>query len=313
MDAAIVTEFDDANEARPDAPEMRLEKARHLMTIGRYDLVEREMRGALTADPDNAYALALLAYALWRRNKFGEAETEARAALEKNPQEDLALVVLGGLLASRGRHREAEEMYLQALQLDPTEPYAYIRYASLMHKTGYFKKSEKLVRQALKFDPDNADAHAMLGTLLSLNNDSPAKARFHGRQGLELDPDDPDMHYQLAVTYYNTGRPFTSRYHAREALRMEPDFDNEEIYLKADKACRWIYLPFYYFSMLVKRMPGAQFTLWAIFVVFLLGGEDMGVPTHAHTFIVNAYIGFAIYTWFAEVLATGWIRLRPPK
>lgn len=291
----------------------RLEKAQHLIDIQRYDLAERELRAALASDPQQPHLHILLGWALDGQGQLQEAEETGRTALRLDPEEVGAMVLLAKLCMDAGRHREAEEWFLQALRLDPMEPHLYLMYGILMNKTGHLDKAEMLLRKCLELDPENEQAHSTLAVVLAERRQA-VPAQSHGRYGVTLDPDSDRSHALLGYTYLATGHPFKARRHLREALRIDPDdLDVEEAFLDADRATRWIYLPMYYWSLLIDRLPGKQFAVWAGMIALVQILPRLGVSKEIVGIMALAYLAFCIYTWVATPLSNAWIKARPPR
>lgn len=291
----------------------RLEKIQHFLDIGRYDLAERELRGALAEHPQEPILHVQLGYALEGLNRLEEAENEARLALHLDPEEVEAIILLAKLSLNAGRHREAETLCLSALNLDPMSPRNYLIYAILMQKTGHLDKAEKLVRKCLQLAPGYNQAHSVLSTILAEKRQG-SQAVTHGAHGVALDPDSDYSHAMLGYTYLAAGHPFKARAHLREALRLDPaDADVEEAFRNADRATRWIYLPMYFWSLWMERVPGLQFGIWIGAIVLFQLLRQLGVPDHIVLNLTLTYIGFCLYTWVATPLANLWIKIRPAR
>jgi hypothetical protein len=141
-----------------------------------------------------------------------------------------------------------------------------------------------------------------------------SQAKAHGEFGVRLEPDADHSHALLGYTYLRTGHPFRAREHLREALRIDPsDADVEEAYLAADRATRWTYLPMYYWSLVIDRLPGKQFAVWIAVLILAQLLPRMGVPKVAVAVFLLAYFLFCVYTWIATPLTNAWIKMRPPR
>jgi tetratricopeptide (TPR) repeat protein len=289
------------------------QSGQHFLEIERYDLAERDLRQALLYAPEDPYLHFLLGRALDGLGRTLEAEEEAQTAMRLDPESVLGVLLLGKLRMDQGRHQEAEQLWLDALRLDPTEPILYLNYALLMRKTGHLDKAERLLQRCLVLDPENAHAHGTLALILAEKNQK-AGATRHGERGLSLDPDRDVSHVQLGITYLQTGHPFKARYHLREALRLDPrDRAIEETYLLADRATRAVYLPFYFWSLWVDRIPGKQFAVWGAYVVLISVLRSSPVPKDVVSVLSVTYLAFMIYTWVATPLVKLWVRIRPPQ
>ena len=211
-----------------------------------------------------------------------EARREARRTIELAPDWSPGHALLGLLLMDEGRHADAERAFLGALNLDPENELAYLSYGTLMHKTGQLDKAEKLLRRRSRLDPEYSAAHSRLGSVMA-DRGRRAAAKERGQRGVALAPESASDHDTLGRTYLRTGHPFRARRHFRESLRLEPDEDTEEAFLEADHCCRVVYLPMYYYSLLIERLPGRQFALWILFLLWVFRRpETRRAPVRAH-------------------------------
>ncbi len=288
-------------------------KAEHFLGIGRIDLAEREIAALLRADPDDGAAHLLRTRALLGKELVDEAETALQDALRCDPESIPAIALQGTLRAHRGLHREAEEIFLAALRLAPGIPALWVLYGELLVKTGHMDKAERVARRALALDPDDESAHGLLGRVLA----SGWRARLgvrHGERGVALAPDSDATHASLGYTYLHSGHPFRARRHLREALRLDPtDADLQAAYLEADTACRLVYLPMYWWSHLVDRLPGKQVGAWVIFIVVLQGLRWLDAPELVIGVFAFGYLLLVVYTWVAHHLVRAWIRFFPAR
>ncbi|MFN0059509.1 MAG: tetratricopeptide repeat protein [Planctomycetota bacterium] len=290
-----------------------LEAAEHFLECKRCDLAERTLLDALRLAPQNSLLHCQLAWTYESWGRKADAEEAARTALELDPESANALAVLARLAARDGRHRDAERLYLDALRLAPLNPMLLLGYAALCQKVGQLEKSEQLARASLRSDPENARAHALLALVLSEQKRARA-ADSASLRSLSLAPDDDVSHYTRGIALFRAGRPFKARRYLREALRLDPtDPAIEEAYVRVDRYTRWTSLVMYYWSLLIERVPGQQYSVWAVFVVFFLTYKSIGVSERAITIIAISYVALIVYTWIAEPLTSSWIKMRPPR
>ena len=315
MSGGYDSEAPDAGAAAAQAADRvgaALEKAAHLSEIGRHDLAERELRAVLPLAPESPDVHLALGHALRGQQRLDEAVAAAHEALRLEPDWGIgARMLLVAVDFERGQHCHAERLLLEVLHLHPTLAEGWAAYGALMQRTGHLQKAQRLLEHALRLDPELATAHNLMGVVLAERRRA-RQAATHARRGLALAPDDM-AHSAIGVTYLATGRPFLARSHLREALRQDPsDGDTEQAFLQADRATRWTYLPMYWSSLLLDRLPGRQFTLWAVAIGATLALRAAGQELAAGILIFT-YLGWVLYTWIAEPLTSAWIKLRPPR
>jgi hypothetical protein len=124
---------DDGDEhgADPRISRERVAEARPLLSVCRMAFGEKRMRDAESAcvaardaNPDSAEAHALLAHALFNRNKRREALASAERAVKLNPKLADAYVIIGGVRQEEGDVDEARRAYQRYLDLEPKGSYA---------------------------------------------------------------------------------------------------------------------------------------------------------------------------------------------
>jgi len=124
---------DDAEEraADPRMARERVSEARPLLSVCRMAFEQKRMKDAESAcvaardaNPDSAEANALLAHALFNRNKRHEALGAAERAVKLNPRLADAYVIIGGVQQEDGDVEEARRAYQRYLDLEPKGSYA---------------------------------------------------------------------------------------------------------------------------------------------------------------------------------------------
>ena len=292
--------------------EQFLSKSRHFLASGRYDLAVDTLREGLAFHPDNADLHGMIAINEVNRDSFDAARKAAHEALRLDPESLEAMFVLARCDIEQDIFSRAEKNLLDGLRIDPQSPDFLIEYARLMMITEHLRKAQGLVEAALVVDPENSNAISLRGLILAqravLKDSDEDKAK-----SLAIEPDSALMHVRAGSASLQAGRPFRARRHFREALRLDPSQPGiEEAFLEADRYCRWIGLPYYYWGLLVNRLPGKQFTIYAAVLLGAgalgqLGGDNLGGS------VFFFYLGFVVYTWVANPLMNLWTKWSPPK
>ncbi|WP_372364947.1 tetratricopeptide repeat protein [Candidatus Uabimicrobium sp. HlEnr_7] len=293
--------------------DQNFQKIEDCLSIGQYDVAKKLIHEMLSLLPDSPKLYCYLTRLFLAKNNLVEAKEACETALRLDPEYVDAKLYLGNIYMYDHQHCKAEEIYLAILHLYPEEPYLYLMYSHLMYKTGHLEKAQKLLERCLQINPEYDDAHAALASVLAERKNFFSSLQ-HGKKGVELSPTGDISHYSLGISFYSMGRPFKARHHLREALRLDPnDSGTEKAFLQADFATRWLSLPVYYFSWICDKIPGEQFTLWAIFVAAFYVLPMLGVHEKVVIITALAYLGIALYSWVSYPLTKLWIKLRPPK
>ncbi len=300
-----------AERGEPAVP--AIDRAQAYLEANRPELARREVLSALQLAPNDAQLHALLGQVHRATEDWSEAEKCYHHALALEPENPDFLVALGIVLMEQGRHPQAEEAVLQALRLAPQWAAAYRVYALLMYRTGHLEKSRKLLDRSLALDPEDRHAHQLLA-LLHSEEQRHEVAGVHAHEGLAASPDSALSHTAIGVALLRSGHPFRARRALREALRLDPgDPEREQLFLEADGSCRVVYLPMYYWSLLVERIPGRAFGVWGLFVAFVLVARQVHPPNGLVGAVVLSYLALCVYTWIAHPLLKLWLRMRPPR
>ena len=297
-----------------DPTSAALERARHWIDIERWEQAETELLRALAREPESPMLHFQLARARTGSGRKEAAIESLGDALRCDPRFVAAHVLLGALRTELGHYVQAEKDLLEALRLDPSLPVAYRFYGDLMRVTGNKKKAIELYQRGLALDPDDAGLHSSLALIHSDDWSASSRSSSHAKRGLRLEPEETFSHGAMAQHFYERGRPFAARRHAREALRKDPaNAELERYWLEIDRCTRIVYLPMYYWSLLVGRLPGRQFAVWGAMILLALGAERLGFNKAFVGLLFLFYIVFCIYTWLATPLVKGWIKLFPPR
>lgn len=293
--------------------ERSLHKVVHLLEIGRFEAAEHEVRALLAEAPEDPSLLALLARIEVDQGHSEDGLATALEALARDAQDVEALHVAADASAALGRNTEAERHFLEALALDPVDAGLLFGYANLMFKTGKLDKAERLAQRVLALSPESAGAH-QLASLVAARRREGREARSRGQQGLARAPDESVSHLVQGHACLASGRPFAARRHLRAAVSADPANQTvREAFEEADRACRVVYLPAYYLSLVFDRVPGSNFILWGVFLVMMFVMERAGVPENVAMPIVLAYVGLCIYSWVAEPIVKLWVKILPPR
>ncbi len=288
-----------------------ISKAKHFMASDRADMASDTLRQGLTHHPESAYMHGLLAITLLNQNLDDECREAVAEALRCDPNELNSHFCLSRLAIKEGRHTEAEKHLLDGLRFDPENVVFMVEYARLLSLTNNDKKADDVLARALAIEPNHEGA---LGLRSAIKADRAhfASADEHRTKALEANPDSAMVHIRVGASSLKSGRPFRARRHFREAMMIDPNFPGlEEAYQESDRFCRWTYLPMFYWTLVLERIPGRQFTFYLAFLVAAKGLPAMGVPDMVVAPILIGYLGFCVYTWIANPLTNLWLKWRP--
>lgn len=303
----------DAGSSTPDPIERARQLASHFNDVGRHDEAQREcVRGLAAAPGDVRLHIELVRSALGRES-WKDADEHVQRLLALHPEHPVGFYFLSIVRLQQGRYDESERAILDALAIDPTWAAAYEVYGDLMQRTNHLDKAKALYERARSLNPEDPDLPSKLA-LVEARRNQVAPAREAAAAGLKLGPAEALAHASRGAAHLASGRPFRARADLREALRLDPSNPGiEEAWAHADTCCRIVYLPMYYWTLVTDRLPGKQFFVWGVFLLFLFGGPRIGIPVPVVNVVAWAYIATCVYTWVASPIVKAWKRVVPPK
>lgn len=114
----------------PDSTEI-LEKAKEMLSKGKEEEAENELRTLLIFDPDNFSALSLLGGIFYYSQRYAEAEMIFRRQIKIEPENSTVYNRIGSTLAKQQKMEEAIEMTAKAAELNPNSAEVHINLAGM--------------------------------------------------------------------------------------------------------------------------------------------------------------------------------------
>jgi len=190
---------------------------------GRKEEAEESFRKAITANPNYAWAQNSLGVLLAAQGRKQEAKAAYQKAIELAPTYTLAYNNLGWLLQGQGEAQEAEATYRKAIELDPKNAWTLYSLGQLLKERGELKEAEAFYRQAIDGNPDYINAHIALGTVLA-EKEQKKEAETEFRKAIELDPKNAWAHNNLGSLLQGLGRVEEAEAEYREAIEADPKY-----------------------------------------------------------------------------------------
>ncbi len=291
-----------------------LDRALILFEQSRLDLAEKELRLALSAEPDHPRAHALLALCLAKREKFADATEEARRAIALAPDQPFCHYVMGSVLHERHRFDEAAEAVEEAIRLYPEAADFWALLAAIRFNQRRWPAALEAAQTGLSHDAEHTGCNNLRAmALVKLGRKAEAGVTIDA--ALARDPEDAFSHANMGWTLLHQGDSKKALEHFREALRIDPtmEFARAGI-VEALKARNIIYaLMLRYFLWMSSLSRRAQ---WLIIIGGFIGYrylfslvEDKPELGPWLWPVLGAYIAFAIMTWIADPLFNLTLRL----
>lgn len=201
-----------------------LDRADHLIVLGRAAEAEDLCRRHLTEQPDSAEALWLLNRALNKQRRWHEAVPVGRAALAVAPETVNLRITLVDSLIEVGQVEEARQIALGSVHLAPHDwscRYSLTQ-ALLGGRRPLVSQALEQANECVRLAPNSPDAHNLAGLCLDRLGLSD-QARVAYAKALELDPQHALAMNNLATLDIGVFRLRRASRGFSSALALEPD------------------------------------------------------------------------------------------
>ena len=294
----------------------QLQRGLVLYQQGRHDLAEKELRQHLAAEPNDGFALALLAMTLLEQQKRDAAEQTAREAIGYAPDLAFSHYALARVLSDRNRENEAVAAIQEAIRLEPTDADYHGLLAGIEFDRRRWAEALAAAETGLQFDPEHVGCNNLRAmALVKLGRKAEAGETI--RATLARDPDNSYSHANQGWTLLEQGKRKDAMTHFRESLRLDPTNDWAKAGLvEAIKSGNPLYaVVLKYFLWMQKLSSGARWgiLLGGYFGIKFLGGLERTYPEWSPWIspIQVLYLAFALMTWLAYPIFNLMLFLHP--
>jgi tetratricopeptide (TPR) repeat protein len=281
-----------------------LERALLLYGQSRHELAEDELRQALAAEPDNAYAHALLGLCLAHREKFDDATAETQQAIHLAPDFSFAHYAHAHVMFDRNRFSEALTAINEAIRLDPQDADYFSVLANIHLNERRWRDALNAAEQGLQFNPEHVGCTNLRAmAMVRLGRKSEAGRTIDA--ALAKNPDNAFTHANQGWTLLHKGDAKKAAEHFREALRLDPQNDwARQGIIEALKAQNFIYaIMLKYFLWMSRFSRRGQ---WGILLAGYFGNRILGIVAQSNPDLAPwilplriLYVVFALMTWMA--------------
>lgn len=199
-----------------------LQRAQLLLSQGRHELAEQDLRQALAQDPDSGIAHALLALCLASMERYEEATREAEQAVHLDPDDSFSHYALAQVMYLRNRFDESLNSIRRAIQIDPFDADYFSVQAAIYYDLSHWKDAAASAKQGLEVDPEHVrclNIRSLSLTKLGQRDEAGAGLQV----ALEREPDNAHSHCSLGFLKLHEGDANGALVHFREALRLDPN------------------------------------------------------------------------------------------
>ena len=194
------------------------------LALGANDAAEAVLQTEQIAEkrPQDANAWAAMGRARCHAGELEQAEKDLRKALSLEPENLVANTYLGSLLAELGRHKEAIPYLEKALPNAPEEPRVLNDLAySIAQTGGDLERAVTLAQKAVARMPHYATVSDTLGWVYLKKKLYPEAATVF-RRNVEKEPANPTWRYHLALAMIGSGDKAAARVELQAALKSKP-------------------------------------------------------------------------------------------
>jgi tetratricopeptide (TPR) repeat protein len=282
-----------------------LERGVLLYQQSRHEMAEGELRQALAAEPEDAYAHALLALCLSHREQFEPATAEAQQAIHLQPDFSFAHYAHARVLYDRNHYKEALAAIQEAIRLDCDDADYFSLLAGIHFDQQRWRDALEAAEQGLQFDAEHVGCTNLRAmALVKLGRRAEAGATIDA--ALSKNPESALTHANQGWTLLERGDPKRALEHFREALRLDPQNEwAQHGIVEALKARNFVYAAMLkYFFWMSRFSPRAQ---WGIILGGYFGNRLLGSLAKTNPGLAPwilpvqvVYVCFALMTWMAS-------------
>lgn len=286
-----------------------LERAQLLLAQGRPKDAERQLADALRIEPENDYALGLLARCKYDQKQVQEGIEVVKRAIRAMPHEGYYYYLLAFGYYQLDQHEPALRYLQRAVELSPWSAEFFGLWGLVLLEEKKFELALQKANEGLAVDAENITCLNVRSTALNkLRRVDDAMETM--QDALEKDPENAWTHTTVGWNLLEKGRHKDAARHFREALRLQPNLDNAREGLKQalkSKIPPYKWLLQYSFWINNKGKNARWAIPIGIYVgvqllsqLSLKGGGNMVMIGY---FVAALYLLFVITSWVINPLA----------
>ena len=293
---------------------MTIERGLLLYQQSRYEMAETELRQALGAEPDDAYAHALLALCLIERKQPDDATDEAQQAIHLAPDMAFAHYALAKVWYDRDHYDAARTAIEEAIRLDPESADYRFLLGAIHFDERRFEEALRAADEGLAVDAEHAGC-TNLRVMALVKRGRTREAVDVTEAALARDPENSSTHANRGWTLLEQGKANEALGHFRESLRLDPENEwAREGIVEALKARNPIYaVMLRYFLWMSKLSRQAQ---WGVIIGGYFANRVLTQAARADPDLAPwllpfrvLYVAFVLLTWTAQPLFNLLLRL----
>lgn len=292
------------------------ERGRLLLSQQRYKEAEKELKQALSQQPDNPYAMALLAECYIETSRYSEALQLAQTAVGVEPEIPFLYYSLARAYFFNKKMNKSREAIQEGLQLRPNDADFFLLRANIEYYEEKWQAALDATENGLELDPENVNLVNMRAQcLVKLNRQEEAAETLD--YALNRAPENSYAHANKGWVAIEKDKYEEAINHFKEALRLKPTNEYAKSGLKeAIKAKNLLYRYILKYFLWMNKMNerGRWFFIIGIYVLYRillnLARNNPGLAPLLYPLII-AYIVFAFSSWIAVPVSNLFLRFHP--
>ncbi len=285
-----------------------LEQANLLLEQGRPKDAEVKIKQFLQQEPDNDYALSLLARCLFDRKEFNEGIAVIQKAIQLAPEESFYFYLHAFGHYQNNQHFLAVDNINIAIRLNPYHAEYYGLFAFILLGEKQFNEALQKANEGLAKDAENITClNARSMALNKLKKTDEAIATM--QDALANDPDNPFTHTTIGWNLLERGKHNEAAKHFREALRINPTLQNAQSGLKEALKSKvppykWLLQYSFWVNNQGKRLKTAMpIILFVVFRLLITIFRQSSETAWLVWVIAGIYLLFVIGSWTMNSIA----------
>lgn len=198
-----------------------LQRVELLISQGRTEDANKQIRSFLEDDPTSEYGRYLLAFILYFQGKSKESEQLTLQLQQDDPENSAYLALLTEINLREEELEAAEQKGNMLLQMSPYEVQFHNLMSRIKFAQRYFDSALKYANSALEIDPENLEALNQKTLIAGILGDKQS-AKNTILEALEKNPEDPYTIANHANQLLKEGKVKESLERFKEALNLNP-------------------------------------------------------------------------------------------
>lgn len=284
-----------------------LQRVQLLLSQGRIDDADKQIRAFLENDPTSEYGRYLLAYILFFKGKSRESERVLLQLQSEDPENPNYLAMLAEINLKEEEYMEAEEKTDLLLEMDPDEVDYHNLKSRLKFAQRYYDGALQYSNSALVIDPENLEALNQKALLAGILGDKTV-ATNAVLEALEKNPEDPYTIANHGHQLLAEGKVNEALERLSEALRLNPTNSLARYAMQeALKSRFWPYRMFYKYIHFMGRLTAkGSWTViigaYVIYQIILRVGQSNEALAPFLMPLAYALVAFFLLSWIINPL-----------